>query len=57
MSSITFSEMSVFSKLGRTDSKTILGRRINHRVCDVLVGGERGRRDLLSERIIEVLME
>ena len=31
MSSITFSEMPVFSKLGRTDSETFNGRQINDR--------------------------
>ena len=52
MSSITFSEMSVFSKLGRTDSERFNGRKISDRGYGVLIGGERGGGDLLSECII-----
>ena len=52
-----FSEMPVFSKLGRTNSEMFLGRKINDRGCVVIVGGERGGRGLLRERITEVLME
>ena len=52
-----FSEMSVFSKLGRTDSETFLGRKINYRGCGVIFGGKRDIRYLLSEHITEVLVE
>ena len=57
MSYTTFSEISVFSKLGRTDSENFLGRLVNDRGCGVLIGSNRGGRYLLSERIINVLME
>ena len=33
-----FSEMPVFSKLGRTNSEMFLGRKINDRGCVVIVG-------------------
>ena len=57
MNSITFSKISVFGNLGRTDSETFLGGQINDRGCGVIVGGDRYGRDLLSKRIIKVLME
>ena len=49
--------MYVFGKLVRTDFEAFIGRQINDRGCGVIVGGVRGGRDLLSELIIEALIE
>ena len=57
MSSITFSDISVISKLERTYSKTILGWGVNNRFCGMLVGGDICGRYLLSELIVKVFME
>ena len=57
ISYIEFSEMSVFSKLVRTDSEMILERLLNDSGCGVIVGGERCGRDILSKNTIKILME
>ena len=49
--------MPLFSKLGRTYSKIILGSLNTGRSFDVLIGGDKGVRGMISERIIELLME